>query len=75
MSDIKVYTGVVIFFSGKKGYGFIKWENQKDLFFHFSDIIMNGYKTLEKEDKVTFKLGENRHGVIKAIEIEKLMVK
>ena len=68
----KIYTGIVIFFSGKKGYGFIKWEDSKDIFFHFSDITMSGYKTLTKDDIVKFKLGENRHGIIKAVEIEKL---
>jgi CspA family cold shock protein len=64
--------GKVKWFNDQKGFGFIKWENAKDIFFHFSDIIMNGYKTLNKEDRIKFKLGENRHGVIKAVEIEKL---
>jgi CspA family cold shock protein len=71
-SKDSVYTGTVIFFMSKRGFGFIKWEKEKDIFFHFSDIVMNGYKTLNKDDKVRFKLGENRQGVIKAVEIEKI---
>ncbi len=71
MSDL--HYGEVVFFNPKTGYGFIKWEKssvpQKDIFIHYSDIQATGFKTLYKGQKVSFKLGINHHGVIKAIEV------
>jgi CspA family cold shock protein len=72
MSNEK-FNGEVIFFDPKRGYGFISWkkdeEQQKDLFVHFSDIICEGYKTLYKNQNVTFSLGVNKHGVDKAVNV------
>lgn len=65
--------GVVIWFDPRKGFGFISWEKdgvkQKDLFAHWSDIAMEGFKTLYKDQKVSFGLGVNRNGDPKATEI------
>lgn len=65
--------GVVIWFDPRKGFGFISWEKdgvkQKDLFAHWSDIAMEGFKTLYKDQKVSFGLGVNRNGDPKAVEI------
>jgi len=70
-SDNKVYEGTVIWFS--KGYGFISWsknsEQQKDLFVHFSDINAEGFKTLAKNQKVTFSLGINKREQPKAVNV------
>lgn len=72
MSDQK-FSGEVIWFDPKKGYGFISWDKegvkQKDLFVHFSDIVCEGFKTLQKTQKVSFGLGVNRHGDPKATEV------
>jgi len=72
MSNEKLY-GEVIFFDPKRGYGFISWKKdeaeQKDLFVHFSDIVCEGYKTLYKNQKVSFGLGTNKHGVAKAVDV------
>jgi cold shock protein len=72
MSDSK-FTGEVLWFDPKRGFGFIGWEKdgvaQKDLFVHFSDISCEGFKTLYKEQKVTFGLGTNKHGDPKATEV------
>jgi CspA family cold shock protein len=72
MSDNK-FTGEVLWFDAKRGYGFIGWDKdgvkQKDLFAHFSDIVCEGFKTLYKGQKVTFGLGVNKHGDPKAVEI------
>lgn len=68
------YKGEVIFFSAKKGFGFINWTNgveqQKDMFVHFSDIVCDGFKTLNKGQKVQFSIGENRNGVQKATNVK-----
>jgi CspA family cold shock protein len=73
MSDDKVYEGKVVFFINKLGYGFIHWEKegvvQTDLFVHFSDISCEGFKTIKKDQKVSFKLGVNVRNQPKAIEV------
>ena len=72
-SDDKVYNGTVIFFDIKQGYGFLQWEidgtPQKDIFAHYSDINCEGFKAIYKDQKVSFKLGVNKRGETKAIEI------
>lgn len=73
MVDNKVYYGEVIWFDNKKGFGFLTWEKdgikQKDLFVHFSDIVCDGFKTIVKEQKVSFGLGVNKHGDPKATQV------
>ena len=66
---MQVYEGTVIFFNDRKGYGFIKWQNENDIFCHFSDIIADGYKTLKAGQKVTFSIGKNNRDEDKAINI------
>lgn len=74
MSDENKYIGTVCWFSPKKGMGFILWENeqgepQKDLFVHFSDIVSEGFKTLNKNQKVSFNIGKNLRDQPKAINV------
>ena len=38
--------GKVKWFNNEKGYGFIEYENLEDIFFHYSEIVKEGYKTL-----------------------------
>lgn len=47
--------GTVKWFNGQKGYGFITpSEGGKDLFVHYSDITMEGFKLLKEGQKVKF---------------------
>ena len=62
--------GKVIWFDSKKGYGFIRQNDNSDIFVHFSDIILNGFKELKKEQKVNYNIGYNYFGKIKAINVE-----
>lgn len=55
-------TGTVKWFNAEKGYGFIKDEEGKDIFVHFSSINFDGYKTLEEGQKVTYDLVESDRG-------------
>ena len=55
-------TGTVKWFNAEKGYGFIKDEEGKDIFVHFSSINSDGYKTLEEGQKVTYDLVETDRG-------------
>jgi CspA family cold shock protein len=74
MEDQATYFGEVCWFNAKKGYGFIIWSiegtQQNDIFCHFSDITMEGFKTLFKDQQVSFQLGRNHHGDLKAVNIK-----
>lgn len=63
------YTGTVIWFDNKSGYGFIARPDEKDLFVHFSDITCEGFKTIKKGQEVTFALGLNNKGQPKAVDV------
>jgi CspA family cold shock protein len=54
--------GTVKWFNAEKGYGFITGENGEDIFVHFSQINVDGYKTLEEGEKVSYEVGEGAKG-------------
>ena len=55
-------TGKVKWFNAEKGFGFIEGEDGKDVFFHFSAITMDGYKTLDEGVAVEFDVIEGAKG-------------
>ena len=65
--------GTVEWFDNKRGYGFIKMDDDPEnleYFVHFSNIISEGsYKTLKDGEKVKFDLEETDKGV-QAINVE-----
>ncbi len=57
--------GTVKWFNNSKGYGFITpSEGGKDLFVHMSSIMMEGYKTLKEEQKVSYQMETSDRGPI-----------
>ncbi len=52
----------VKWFKDEKGYGFIKYTDNEDIFVHYSSIIQDGYKTLKKDDEVEFDLIKTAKG-------------
>ena len=62
--------GIVKWFDGKKGFGFIKNDDGKDIFVHHSAISMSGYKTLNEGDKVTFDVSQGPKGPA-AVDVKK----
>ena len=54
--------GKVKMFNQEKGYGFITVEGGKDVFFHYSPLVMEGYKTIENDTAVEFELVETDRG-------------
>ncbi|MBE6113480.1 MAG: cold shock domain-containing protein [Erysipelotrichaceae bacterium] len=56
-------TGKIKMFNQEKGYGFIKLEDGKDVFFHYSQLVMEGYKTIEADVQVEFELVETERGL------------
>lgn len=62
--------GKVKWFSSEKGYGFISSsEIEKDIYVHFSDLQMKGFKTLEENDVVEFDYDEEMN---KAVNVHKI---
>ena len=48
-------SGNIKWFNPEKGYGFISPdEGGDDVFVHFSSILVDGYKTLNEQQKVSF---------------------
>jgi cold shock protein len=54
--------GTVKWFSEKKGYGFISQDDGKDIFVHYSSIVMPGFKKLSEGDRVSFEVEEDNRG-------------
>jgi CspA family cold shock protein len=54
--------GEVKWFNAEKGYGFIKHDNGKDVFVHFSAINSGGYKSLEEGERVEFEITQGAKG-------------
>lgn len=63
--------GKVKWFNNQKGYGFINDESGKDIFVHFSGLVMEGFKTLEEGQLVEFELVDGAKGP-QAINVVKL---
>lgn len=54
--------GRVKWFNNEKGYGFIEYKENEDVFVHYSAIELEGYKTLSEGQLVEFKLVETSKG-------------
>jgi len=56
--------GRVKWFSAKKGYGFLEEDgNPSEIFVHFSQIDMDGYKKLRRNQAVEFEIQDTDKGL------------
>jgi CspA family cold shock protein len=63
-TQTQAQTGIVKWFNEGKGYGFITPDNgSKDLFAHFRDIQVGGYKTLTENQRVEFEVTTGPKGL------------
>ena len=46
--------GRVKWFNNEKGYGFIEYQDNEDIFVHYSAIMQDGYKSLMEGQLVEF---------------------
>jgi|APSaa5957512622_1039677.scaffolds.fasta_scaffold159792_1 cold shock protein len=54
--------GVVKWFNGSKGYGFIERDAGGDVFVHFNAIIGEGFKNLDEGQRVEFTVEQGEKG-------------
>ena len=50
-------------FNNEKGFGFLENNGKEDIFVHYSQIVMDGYKTLKEGQFVSFNLVETPKGL------------
>ena len=63
--------GKVIRFNKNKGFGFIKSADDKDVFFHYSELVMEGFKDIAVGSDVEFDVTETEKG-LRASNVKKL---
>ncbi len=62
--------GTVKFFNADKGYGFIAPEDGgNDAFVHISAVEAAGMRTLDKEQRVSYELEQDRRGKMSAVNL------
>ncbi|MDD6879586.1 MAG: cold shock domain-containing protein [bacterium] len=54
--------GRVKWFNNEKGYGFIEYKDNEDIFVHYSAISQDGYKSLAEGQYVEFNLVKTEKG-------------
>lgn len=64
-------TGTVKFFNADKGYGFIQpQDGSGDAFVHISAVEAAGLRTLDREQRVTYDLENDRNGRASAVNLQ-----
>lgn len=51
--------GTVKWFNPRRGYGFVTGDDETDYFVHYSNIEMDGFRTLKEGQPVSFEIGED----------------
>ncbi len=54
--------GTVKWFNAEKGFGFITADGGQDVFVHYSNIDMTGFRVLEEGQAVEFAVGTGQKG-------------
>jgi len=71
--EIYIMNGTIKFFDKKKGWGFIKADDGKEYFFHYTQIQMKGYKSLDNGDIVSFELNKDENNRICAVSVQPVL--
>ncbi|WP_243547221.1 cold-shock protein [Pseudodesulfovibrio tunisiensis] len=62
------HTGIVSWFNEQKGFGFISDDQGGDVFVHYTEIVRDGFQTLDPGERVTFELVDEEIGP-KAVDV------
>ena len=60
--------GEVTWFNDQKGFGFITGDDGMDVFVHYTEIVRDGFQTLEAGERVTYDVTDEEVGP-KAVEV------
>lgn len=63
VKELLCMQGKVKWFNAEKGFGFIDRGEGKDVFVHYSQIIQDGYKSLNEGEVVEFELYQSDRGL------------
>lgn len=63
--------GFVKWFDNRKGYGFIGYNEDEEIFVHFTAIEEDGFKSLEENQAVEFEVMEGTRG-LQAAHVKKI---
>ena len=55
--------GTVKWFNNQKGFGFISDEQGNDVFVHYSGLAMDGFKSIDEGQTVTFDVTKGARGM------------
>ncbi len=56
--------GTVKWFNAEKGFGFVKVDDGWDVFVHYTAILVDGYKTLDEDQRVEFDISLGSKGMM-----------
>jgi cold shock protein len=66
----KRFTGKVVWFNSKKGFGFLTCDQDgKEYFCHYTQLRMEGFKELVADQSVSYGIGKNNRGPM-AVDVE-----
>jgi CspA family cold shock protein len=71
LQEPSMASGKVKWFNNTKGFGFITSDDGTDAFVHHSDIVGEGFKSLEEGDTVEFEMSQGPKGP-KAVKVHKV---
>lgn len=63
--------GIVKWFDNRKGYGFIVYNEEDEIFVHFTAIEGDGFKSLDENQSVEFEIMEGNRG-LQAANVKKI---
>lgn len=63
--------GFVKWFDNRKGYGFLSYNEDEEIFVHFTAIEEEGFKQLEENQEVTFEIVQGTRG-LQAAHVKKI---
>lgn len=72
MEDVKM-RAATRWYNSKKGFGIVKTKDNREFFVHFTSIVMDGYRYLEKDDIVSFEFGAGNNGREQAVNVTPIL--
>jgi cold shock protein len=61
-SSGEIFSGIVKWFSPEKGFGFVTCSDGRDIFVYYTEIQTEGFKTLQKGQKVLLEILSGERG-------------